>query len=156
MFKKVRPLIGSIVIFFSLMVNHLYANELNENGFCLIDGSLIQLQGNIELETFAGPPNYESIENGDQELKYWILTVKPPINCAYRFDMEKEEMFFMKGIFDRFQLVYGNSELFKEAEESGREVSVSGELMSGHTGYHQTDFLIFLEDNKLVYEKTNE
>jgi hypothetical protein len=108
------------------------------------------LEGTVELETFPGPPNYESIENGDKELKYWILSTNEPVNCAYRFSFEKEKLVDNIGSYRRFQLADGDKELLIEAEESGKGISVIGELMSSHTGYHQTDFLLFVKDNKLA------
>ncbi len=118
---------------------------LSTKGSCLIDGKSIKLEGTVELETFAGPPNYESIDKGDKELKYWILTVKEPIDCAYEYSIEKEVYMAKNRHITRFQLVDGNAQQYKRVQDTGGAISVSGELMAGHTGYHQTDFLLFIQ-----------
>jgi len=118
---------------------------LSSKGLCLIDGKSIELEGTVELETFAGPPNYESIDKGDKELKYWILTVDEPINCAYAYSFEREMLVAKKGSFNRFQLVGGNAQQYKRVQDTGGAIVVSGELMAGHTGYHQTDYLLFVK-----------
>jgi hypothetical protein len=125
--------------------------DLSSNTSCLIDGKPIELKGTVKLETFAGPPNYESIENGDKELRYWILTTSKPINCAYRYSIEKEILLPKKGSYSRFQLVDGNSLLLKEAQKDNQIVTAYGELMSSHTGYHQTSFLLYVA-NEIVDE----
>ena len=144
--KRVVTIFISLII---LLIGYQYWSTYNDE-LCLIDRENIELKGTVELETFAGPPNYESIEKGDQELKYWILTTKDPVNCAYRYSIEQEQLVDRKGSYKRFQLVDGDNKLLTEAQESGKEVSFVGELMSSHTGYHQTDFLLFVKDNKLA------
>jgi len=115
---------------------------LSSKGLCLIDGKSIELEGTVELETFAGPPNYESIKNDDKEFRYWILTSKEPITCAYSYSIENEKLVDSKGSYSRFQIVDGNSQLYREAQEAGREISVTSTLMTGH---HQTSFLLIVK-----------
>jgi hypothetical protein len=39
----------------------------------------VQLTGRIAIKTFPGSPNYESIEQGDEPEKPWILRLSKPI-----------------------------------------------------------------------------
>ena len=49
-------------------------------GDCLTyEKATVQLTGRIVIKTFPGPPNYESIEQGDEPEKPWILRLSKPI-----------------------------------------------------------------------------
>ena len=39
----------------------------------LFDGQNVTLYGKVREEVFPGPPNYESINDGDRPQFYWIL-----------------------------------------------------------------------------------
>src|SRR3954469_7327707 len=41
--------------------------------------SSVTLRGEIARQTFAGRPNFESIEHGDEPETYWILHVSQPV-----------------------------------------------------------------------------
>lgn len=113
---------------------------------CLVDGEVITITGTIGLETFAGPPNYSSIENGDEELKYWILTSNETYQCGYGRSFESGELIPMNGTFRRFQIVDQGGQLAQLAETKGSDVSITGDLMDGHTGYHNTAFLLIAKE----------
>lgn len=43
------------------------------------DPATVTLKGKMIRQTFAGPPNYESIKKGDSPETYWILQLTSPI-----------------------------------------------------------------------------
>lgn len=112
---------------------------------CLVDGKTITINGTIELETFAGPPNYSSIEDGDKELNYWILTSDKEYQCGYRRSFESGKLVTLDGVYNRFQIVDQYGQLSELMKTQGSNVSITGELMAGHTGYHNTDFLLIVK-----------
>lgn len=84
----------------------------------------IRASGVVSLEEFAGPPNYESIKDGDALEKAWILTTS------------KNE---------RFHLVVLEGEKMKFATLNrcvGKPVRVEGTVWPAETGHHRTPFLI--------------
>ncbi|MGK3226474.1 hypothetical protein ACCW94_15395 [Enterobacter soli] len=48
----------------------------------LLEGQFTTLFGKEREKVFFGPPNYESINNGDKPHFYWILYVNSPINLV--------------------------------------------------------------------------
>jgi len=92
-----------------------------------LDEKPIRAVGIVSLEVFPGRPNYESIKDGDEAEKAWILTVA---------SKEKKE---------RFQLVVedGSEQKFAALRRlTGKKAVVEGLVWEGHTGHHHTPFLI--------------
>jgi hypothetical protein len=88
------------------------------------DEKPIRVSGIVSLEEFAGPPNYESVKDGDALEKAWILITA------------KKE---------RFHLVVLEDEEKKFAtlrRSVGKRVRVEGTLWPAETGHHRTPFLI--------------
>jgi hypothetical protein len=84
----------------------------------------IRVTGVLSLEVFPGPPNYESVNDGEAREEAWILTTA------------KKE---------RFQLVIieGAQENFATLRRClGRKAVVAGTSWPAHTGHHHTAFLI--------------
>ncbi|MEE2988263.1 MAG: DUF4431 domain-containing protein [Verrucomicrobiota bacterium] len=82
------------------------------------------VSGVVSLEIFPGPPNYESIKNGDAREQAWILTSA-------------------KG--ERFHLVILDDKVEKFATLRrclGKKVHVKGLAWEALTGHHRTPFLI--------------
>ena len=40
---------------------------------------VVELVGKVKRHTFPGPPNYESVEQGDRPETYWVLCLSKPI-----------------------------------------------------------------------------
>ena len=59
---------------------------------CLKDGEKVAFTGKISRETFPGPPNYESIDDGDTPETYWILTINTP-RCVVAESMEDGSLY---------------------------------------------------------------
>ena len=108
---------------------------------CLKDGQDVTFTGGISRETFPGPPNYESIDDGDEPETYWILTVATP-NCVVAESIEGGELYEAARSTSRFQLVLTGKEYENQASLVGNRALVSGQLFVGHTGHHHTKALI--------------
>ncbi len=54
-------------------LNYLKFNPSPVKSVFFENASLIQLRGTLSYHTFAGPPNYESITQGDMSEPAWIL-----------------------------------------------------------------------------------
>ena len=46
--------------------------------------SVVTLEGTVSLQNFAGPPNYEAVNRGDQLERAWILTLRSPVRVVAR------------------------------------------------------------------------
>jgi hypothetical protein len=91
------------------------------------------LRGKIRRETFAGPPNYESIKSGDAPETYWILHLAKPI-CVSGEEPEKNV--------SDIQLILSADQYPRHKGLLGKRVVVSGKLMHAETGHHHTSVLL--------------
>ena len=100
---------------------------------CLKDGATVKLTGVVSRETFPGPPNYTSIDDGDKPETVWILTVAIP-HCVTAESMEGGKTYEVAKTATRFQLVFKNASdytKYKSALES--KAGVTGQLFVGMT-----------------------
>ncbi len=135
--KLFRTVIAVISLLFS-------ATSIAE---CLIEGQELSFTGRISQEIFPGPPNYESIENGDSLETYWIFTISTPQCIKAESDIEGE---LYKAI-TRFQLAFKDNEIYTSQKSLvGNTVSVKGELFLAVSGHHHTEALILVKDLMLV------
>jgi hypothetical protein len=100
----------------------------------------VKLKGKITRKTFAGPPNYESVKEGDTPETYWILHLSRPICVNADENMpggEEPE----KNVSD-IQLIVSAEQYTRYKGIPGKSVEVSGELMHSITGHHHTNVLL--------------
>jgi len=102
----------------------------------------IVLKGTMQQHTFAGPPNYESVANGDRAERVWVLHLAQPICVSASSDWEKET-----GVSD-LQLVFANGRNPYGKSLRGRKVDVTGTLFRAHTGHHHTKVLLTVSSLK--------
>jgi uncharacterized protein YecT (DUF1311 family) len=113
---------------------------------CLKDGDVVTLAGRVSRETFPGPPNYESIADGDAPETYWILTLASP-NCFAVGSMVEGSTAAVPTPVDRFQLVFaGDRDYQTYAGAVGSAVVATGELFERHTGHHHTAALLTVKN----------
>jgi hypothetical protein len=101
------------------------------------------LTGKIIRKTFPGPPNYESIKDGDEPETYWILISANPF-CV---NAEKGDpsYSFESGIKD-VQLIFKGDEYRKNKNLVGKDVIATGQLMPMQTGHHNTMVLLIVKE----------
>lgn len=93
---------------------------------CLPLDAHVTLSGFIVEGRFPGPPNYESIANGDADLVASFLQI-PDALCLSDYEVPTTLI----------QLACADADL-----PEGEVVSVRGSLFSAHTGYHRSPVLL--------------
>lgn len=100
---------------------------------CYEEGEQIVLSGVLKREVSPGPPNYESILNGDTPEIYWALNPYNKLCVNGNADW---------GDKNQLQLILSNA-LYKQNEKYlNQSVSVSGSLVYAVTGHHHTPVMI--------------
>lgn len=54
---------------------------------------IVELVGQLDLQTFPGIPNYESIKNGDETERHFYLKLKRPVDVIA---LPKDDQSFIK------------------------------------------------------------
>lgn len=101
---------------------------------CVDISDNVTLSGLMIRMTYPGPPNYESIEEGDTPETYFVLRPDTPIHCATnapQFGSNK-----------LMQLVVKSSDYKKYQPLVGGKVTVAGTLLYAETGHHHTPLMI--------------
>ncbi|HCX5779002.1 TPA: DUF4431 domain-containing protein, partial [Escherichia coli] len=97
---------------------------------------------------FPGPPNYESINDGDEPQFYWILYTNASITLIGR-SMENGEL-YENGSSCMFQLCVPTDIYDNRLDILGKYVKVEGEVFFGHTGHHKTKALLNVSSIKIL------
>lgn len=98
---------------------------------CVKENAEVTVAGTIARETFAGPPNYESVAKGDEAELYWILTASEPVAICPAGTPEQ-----------RLQLLLDEKQYKRYKSMLGKPVVVKGAIWSAQTGHHHTNALI--------------
>ncbi len=115
-------------------------NAFGLNKAYYFDNAAISLKGKIEIQTFPGPPNYESIKNGDSIEKCWFLKLEKPIDVL---SISKEERDRDDPVFNVkiVQIAIQNDLLWSKIKK-GEKVRLKGTLYSRQNGHHHSRVLI--------------
>ncbi len=105
----------------SAMIKSQKNTEQSSHKHCVTDGKEITLTGTMKIGQFAGPPNFESVKDGDK-----LLTGKK---------LEKIEPQ------SRFQLAI-TQQLDQLNQLFNQKASVTALPFTAHTGYHQTPLVL--------------
>ena len=106
-----------------------------------VSDAKITVTGKLSVQTFAGPPNYESIVNGDAEERALILEMPRRICVS---DGE-----FIDGMtaVDRVHVSSELPALLNVLNAAmGRRVTIRGEAFGAHTGHHRAPLVLFAEE----------
>lgn len=101
---------------------------------CTDNGDTVTLKGLLIRMTYPGPPNYESIEDGDTPETYFVLKPDIPVSCA-----TDSPQFGSKKL---MQLVVKSTDYKKYQHLVGGKVTVAGILLYAETGHHHTPLMI--------------
>jgi len=113
------------------------AHALAGNYSCLEYGP-IRLVGTIVRQTYAGPPDYESVTKGDEPRVIWLLQLdeRVCVNANARFPREptqiEVELALPPGGYERYRHLLG------------RKVIATGQLIHGGANYQKR--LVLLTD----------
>ncbi|BBP82675.1 hypothetical protein PHLH8_23170 [Pseudomonas sp. Pc102] len=98
-----------------------------------------RLEGKLERQTHPGPPNFESIENGDEARTGFYLVLAEPA-CVkgndYETDMGAEQDVRL------VQLVLDEAGYKKLEPHLGQQVTLAGHLFSAETAFHYAPLLM--------------
>jgi hypothetical protein len=107
--------------------------------------TIVALEGKLSQQSFPGPPNFESIREGDRKETSWFLDLEMPI-CT-EIDPKSQDVNVAERNIRRLQIVLGNEEwnYFKQLNPKvGKRVHLDGTLFHAHTGHHHTKILLNL------------
>ncbi|MEE9647919.1 DUF4431 domain-containing protein [Enterobacter soli] len=100
---------------------------------CFSEGDKIIANGVLKQETFPGPPNYESISDGDTPESVWVVNLDSEVSCA------KDAQDW--GSRKKMQVINTDSAL-KLTKYEGQHINMNGVLVYAETGHDHTPLLI--------------
>ena len=110
-------------------------------GDCLTYGpTIVTLEGTLVRKTFPGPPNYESIPNGDKPETYWLIRLNAPL-CV-REDPKDPDVNREQKDLRLIQLVIDPSFYSSHSNLIEKKVLATGTLFGGASGHHHTTVLL--------------
>lgn len=101
---------------------------------CVPEFSEIELEGKLTIQTYPGPPNYESIEEGDRKMDVWVLHLDKPVPCIQGVepDNDGEQIDWDGGSFVRI-IAYDNTNLDLTAYEN-QNITIKGRIRAKSAG----------------------
>ena len=105
--------------------------------YCLYYGD-VSLTGRLVQQTYAGPPDFESVTKGDAPLVIWILQLDTGV-CITSNSANYPNVYNEREI----QLVLGNDQYARTAPYAeyryllGKKISVTGTLLPGRGKYEK-------------------
>lgn len=105
---------------------------------------VVQLTGYLFEMTFPGPPEYYSVEEGDEKEVSWYLHLDKPVCTKAQSDSTLNSPVVPV---TEVQLVITEQKKYKQRGSLlGKSVVARGTLFHGFTGHHNTDVLITVKD----------
>lgn len=116
------------------------------HGQVLTYGPTVELSGTLELQTFPGPPNYESIRDGDERERSFYLRLDAPVEVQAKGAHPGIENVQTERNVRVVQLAIDSEDdrlwsRFRKAGP-GQRVKVEGTLFHQFTGHHYSRVLI--------------
>ena len=107
---------------------------------CLSHAGRQSLDGVLVARTFAGPPNFESLKDGDRPERYWLLRLPKPICVAD--DPSDPDMGAGAKHVREIQLMLKTEDFDRYRSLLGQPVTAQGEFMTAISGHHHTPILL--------------
>lgn len=130
-----------------------------KNQLVYFEPKYVELNGTIKTLQFAGPPNYESIKNGDADETGPYLILNNPIDVQLIPKLQNDNDIPEKNV-KLLQLVVQNNNDWEKAKE-GNYVHIVGTLFHAFTGHHHARVLLMIKKitviskQKIVSNKLN-
>jgi len=102
--------------------------------------AIVSLSGHLERRTYPGPPNYESIKNGDEPEVGFYLTLPQPL-CTLAGDSNAPDEYPQQGV-TLVQLVLDKAGYDKLQSSLDRKVTLQGGLSASFNGHHHAPLLL--------------
>jgi hypothetical protein len=98
----------------------------------------VSLEGKLSLEVFPGPPNYESVANGDAAEPAWLLLLDKKI-CIEDGGQFADSSHH----FDSVHVYSADTRVQARFEAlSGKRVTLKGSGFPAHTGHHHAPLVV--------------
>lgn len=104
--------------------------------------SVVALSGTLVRKTFPGPPNFESVENGDRAETGYYLQLNPGICTRAAGNDDAGDHDGIKEI----QLVLSGAQYDALRPKLGARVTLTGSLFEAHSGHHHTPVLLMVRE----------
>jgi len=128
-----------------LFLGALCTGSANAAQQCLkYEPAVVSLSGKLVQRTFPGPPNFESVENGDRAETGYYLQLDPEICTRAAKDDDTGDHDGVKAI----QLVLSGPQYDALRPKLGARVTLSGSLFEAHSGHHHTPVLLMVREKQ--------
>jgi Repeat of Unknown Function (DUF347)/Domain of unknown function (DUF4431) len=135
-----------------IMFSQTLGTALGDWTIVTYEPEIVELVGTLELQTFPGPPNYESIQKGDDIERHFYLKLNKPVdvlskskNSTMNHSETEKNVKIMQLVIDG-----GNSALWNRFRKVGKggQVKILGTLFHRFTGHHHSRVLINVKEMK--------
>jgi hypothetical protein len=108
--------------------------------------SVVELTGTLDLQTFPGPPNYESIKNGDEIERHFYLKLDNAVDVLPRgpsTEIENPEKERNVSVI-QLSISEEDDKLWNRFRKLGKgaHVKIQGTLFHRFTGHHHSRILM--------------
>lgn len=136
-----KKTITALLLAITLIPLPAFAGEKNEK--CLeYEPETVRVSGVIRPQIFAGPPEFSSVEEGDEPILYWILHLDEPI-CVNESPIAPVINFGESNIKKLHIVIVSADNLHNRRKHLlGKNVVLTGSLYHRITIWHRTKVLI--------------
>lgn len=113
---------------------------------------VVELDGTIVTLKFPGPPNYESIKNGDRDETGPYLILSNPIDIKLSLNVQTGNDEPAKNV-KLIQLIILNDSDWDKVKE-GNQAHITGTLSAALTGHHHARILLDAKKINVISKKT--
>jgi hypothetical protein len=115
---------------------------------------IVRITGVIRRETQPGPPNWESIENGDRPVTFWILNADKKYSVRNKEPVQEPDPEIRGNIdvdgISEFQLVLRGEMYDNYSHMLNQKVVATGTLYHKHTGWHFKTILLQVQEIRKI------
>jgi hypothetical protein len=123
-----------------LLVPVVCVAQLEHAGCLSYEPAFGGIHGKLVRKTFAGPPNYHDIREGDEAETVWLVKLDRPI-CVKQ-DGAKPDLYPVQKNVRRVQLVLNKEDGERAKTLLGTRVVATGLLVAAHTRQYHTPVLL--------------
>lgn len=148
--KFVITLLYFLILLATFTQNSSLARD-TKNNIVHYEPDVVELSGTLERQTFPGPPNYESIKDGDVMERHWYLRLSSPVDVVAT-DPHSAINSESENNVNIMQLVLGYEDpLWKILKNVriGTSATITGTLYHRHTGHHHSRVLLNVDEMRI-------
>lgn len=108
---------------------------------CLTYTVRVRVEGTIERKIFPGPPQFESVADGDTPETVWLLKLDRPA-CVSADPNDRSGINAAVGTTARIQLLLTEAQYKAYANRVGQHAILTGKLFGAVTAHHRTPVLL--------------